>query len=248
MRYPTPLFASACFFTLCLLLSLAPAADPATEKSDPAAEAIMKRAHLARSGWDDKFPGFKAKINVVVDSQRVAGAVTVSPSGEVELQLLEGPAAKWAREQLESITMHRTAGVKDKYEVSFADDAAEHPLGRLIKFHGGATHSLYRVRDDVITEVHRTMDKFRFTISVTDVDRTPEGQVLPRHFNVSYWEVAGGQLQSNNDFSDHWIRLDKYDLPQSRLLVRTAKDLRQVSELRLIEHQLLDAKPTTEQK
>ena len=208
-------------------------------QSDSEAEAIMRRAHLARSGWDEGSPGFAAKISVTIDGDRVDGTVQIGPAGEVELKLPEGPAAKWAYEQLESITMHRTAGVKDKYDVSFADDVTSHPLGRLIKFHGGATHSVYRIKEDVITEVHRTMDKTRFTISVTEVERTPEGKVRPRHFNVSYWDNATGQLLSNNDFSDAWVRLDKFDLPARRLLVRTAKDVRQVSEMTLSEHRLL---------
>lgn len=215
------------------------AAEPSqAEKSDPAAEALMYKAHAARSAWDASFPGFKADVRVAIDGEHVEGKVTIA-DGEVKLELPAGAPAKWAAEQLESINMHRTAALKDRYDVSFADAEKDHPLGRLIKFHGGATHSLYRVKDDVITEVHRTMDKTRFTITVSEVTRNSEGQTLPRHFNVSYWDAAGGQLQSNHDFTDDWVRLGKYDLPKSRLFIRTAANTRQVSELVLSNHELL---------
>lgn len=231
-------------FALIALVSFAPGAG-AADTTDPEAEAIMRRAHVARSGWDATFPGFKADLQVAIDGETQEGHVTMVP-GEVKLDLGKGPAAEWAAEQLESILMHRTAAVRDKYDVSFADQVKEHPLGRLIKFHGGATHSLYRIKDDVITEVHRTMDKMRFTISVTDVTRNSEGQTLPRHFNVSYWDTASGQLQSNNDFTDDWVRLGKFDLPKSRLLVRTASGtkespgpVRHVYQLVLTNHELI---------
>jgi hypothetical protein len=222
-------------------LAAARAEDKPAAKSDPAAEAMMHKAHVARSSWGADFPGFQAKLEVSIDGDRVEGTVALSKSGEVTLKLPDGPAQKWAREQFESIAMHRTAEVRDKYDVSFADDVRHHPLGRLIRFHGGSTHSIYRIQDDVITEVHRTMDKMRFTISVTDVIRNDQGQTLPRHFNVSYWDAATGQLQSNNDFTDAWVHLGKFDLPKSRLLVKTSKDGRQVFEFRLSDHELTGA-------
>jgi hypothetical protein len=221
-------------------LSWAGAEEP---KPDPAAEAMMRKAHVARSGWEAPFPGFTAELSVAIDGQRQQGTVRVGGDGSVKVDLPDGPAKEWAEEQLESITMHRTAGLRDRYDVSFADDITGHPLGRLIKFHDSSSHSLYRIKEDVITEVHRQMGKVRFTISVTDATRNEEGQTLPRHFNVSYWESASGALESNHDFTDDWVRLDKYDLPASRLLIRTAKGLRQVYELRMTDHELLSGKP-----
>jgi hypothetical protein len=231
---------NALLWTMTIASGLPGVADPCTaaEKSDTEAEVLMRQAHVARSGWDASFPGFKADLRVAIDGQVVEGKVTIA-GGDVKLDLPEGPAAAWAAEQLESITMHRTASVRDRYDVSFADAEQHHPLGRLIKFHGGTTHSLYRIKDDVITEVHRTMEKTKFTISVTDVTRNAEGQTLPRHFNVSYWDAGSGQLQSNHDFTDDWLRLGKFDLPKSRLLVRTAQSTRRVYQMLLTNHELL---------
>jgi hypothetical protein len=232
---------ATCRWLLGLVLLIAPAAaaDEISPPADPEAERMMKAAHAARSGWGASFPGMQAQAVAVIDGQRAEGAVTIGADGAVAWEGGGGPARDWAVEQLESIAMHRSAGVRDAYDVSFADDVADHPLGRLIRFHGGATHSLYRIKDDVITEVHRRMDGVRFTISVTDVTRNAEGQTLPRHFNVSYWDAETGELTSNDDFQDEWARVGAFDLPSRRLLIRTAKDKREVAELRLSAHALL---------
>lgn len=229
------------FALLPLLLLATVSVAEEEEPPDPEAEAMMLRAHQARSGWENGFPGFTANVAVTIDGDRLEGTVTVQPDGEVAVDLPAGPAAEWVQGQLISIAMHRMAGARERYVASFEDSETDHPLGRLIRFHGGETHAVYRIRDDAITEVHREMEGQRFTISVTDVERTPEGKTLTRHFNVSYWDAEGGDLVSNDDFQDDWTRLGEFDLPERRLQIHTAKDQRQVSELVLSDHKLLEA-------
>lgn len=212
------------------------------QKTDPAAERIMVEAHRARSHWGADFPGFTASIAVWLDGTATHGRATVQSDGTVELDMPDGPAKKWAAEQLESIAFHRLAAAKDSYDVSFADAVTDHPLGRLIKFHDSSSHSLYRVKDDVITEVHRTMGKTRFTISVTSVTRDAQGKTLPSHFNVSYWDGPSGNLISNEDYQEKWTSLHGFDLPQRRVLIRTSNNQRSVAELQLSDLRLLPAK------
>jgi hypothetical protein len=238
----------SCRCLLAILCSLPLVALRAEEPAaDPQAEAMMRRAHEVRSRWGESFPGFAARVQVTFDGQVVDGGVQVLPGGTVELDLPTGPAADWAARQLESIAMHRMAGVEEHYDVSFADDDTTHPLGRLIRFHGGSTHTLYRIQEDVITEVHRQLDEqgLRFTITITDIERTAEGHVLPRHFNVAYWDLASGALRSDEDFQDAWVRVGDFELPARRLLVKSTAGgagsgaARQVAELRLSGHELL---------
>jgi hypothetical protein len=228
-----------CVVALWIVSVMAQCAPCRAADKDTTAEQMMRTAHLARSGWGSDFPGFRADVRVTIDGEQAAGEVTIDADGAVDLKLPAGAQADWAREQLESIAMHRRAETRDRYDVSFADEVTTHPLGRLIRFHGGSTHTLYRIKGDVITEVHRTMGDSRFTISVTEIQRNDRNQTLPRHFNVSYWNVASGQLEANHDFADRWVHLDQHDLPHSRLLIRTSQKGRQVSEMVLSNHQLL---------
>ncbi|MEK6238080.1 MAG: DUF3386 domain-containing protein [Planctomycetales bacterium] len=210
-------------------------------KVDPGAAKIMRVAHVARSSWADDFPGFSAAISVTIDGKQTAGKVRVSSDGEVQLELPKGEAADWATRTMESVVMHRLAVVHKEYSVSFADDVKDHPLGRLIRFHDG-THNLYRIKDDLITEVHREGEHFKFTITVSAADRNPENKTLPKHFNVSFWNPKTNELTRNEDYHEDWIQVGKVDVPQRRLLIRTGKDGRRVLELRLSDHQLLPAK------
>jgi len=218
------------------------AKDQKTEEAtvDPAAAKMMLKAHQARSTWGDDFPGFAADVKVSLDGEVTRGQVTVGPDGELQLEMPESKGKEWAEGALKSIVMHRLAETRDSYEVSFANQEKNHPLGRLIKFHGGETHSLYRIKGDVITEVHRSMGKIKFTISITEVARNKEGETLPSHFNVSYWTTEKGDLISNEDYREEWIRVGGFDLPARRLRIATGDDGRDVNELVLSNHRLLE--------
>lgn len=220
--------------TLIALLSMAPAQLAA---DDAAAEKMMKDAHVVRSGWDKSFPGFTADLAVNIDGKEAKGKFTLTREGKLDIQLPAGPLAGWAEQQLDSIVSHRNAGVREKYDVTFADDELNHPLGRLLKFSGN--HNFYRIKGDLITEVHREIAKGgKFTISVTDVVKSSDGKYLPKAFNVTFWD-GDGNITRNEDYQEDWIRVGNYDLPQRRLLVKTAKGSRQVGELKLANHKLL---------
>jgi len=204
---------------------------------DPAAEKLMKDAHVVRSGWDKSFPGFTAQLVVNIDGQEATGKFTVTKEGKLDIELPAGPLADWAQQQLDSIVSHRNAGVRDKYDVSFADDVVNHPLGRLLKFSG--SHNFYRIKGDLITEVHRETGKGgKFTISVTEAVKNSDGKYLPKAFSVTYWD-GDGNITRNEDYHEDWVRVGNYDLPARRLLVRTSKGARSVAELKLNNPKLL---------
>jgi hypothetical protein len=128
-----------------------------------------------------------------------------------------------------------------KYDVSFADDEAHHPLGRLIRINDDALMgSHYRIRDDVITEVHRKLENLRFTITVTEVHRTAEGKTLPKAYTVSYWDAKTGGLTRTNAAVDEWTRVGRWDLPTRLLSFESTDDNRRnVREIRFSKLKLL---------
>jgi hypothetical protein len=205
------------------------------KKSDPAAEKMIKDAHLARADWDAAFPGFTCKLVACLDGKQQTGKLIVGADHKVTVELAEGAISDWATPQLESLVAHRFAANREKYDVVFADEETHHPLGRLIKFSG--TTNVYRIDGDVITEVHRTMGKGKFTISVTEVVRNTEGKYLPRSFNVSYWD-GEGNLRANEDYLEEYTRIGKLDLPKRRLQIKTSKGERVVGELRFSDYEV----------
>jgi len=224
----------------CFGVLLACATAASAGEKQLSAEQMMAQAHEVRSMWGKDFPGFTAKLTVNVDGQETHGKLTVTAAGKVEMDLPKSEQADWARTQLRSIVGHRIGGEpKKEYNVSFADKVMNHPLGRLIKFNESATHSVYRIKGNVITEVHRDMGDRKFTISVSETKTNPEGKLLPSHFNVSYWDLKSGQLVRNEDYQEEWISMGGHDLPKRRLTIETGAGERTVAEIVLSNHQML---------
>ena len=72
------------------------------------AVALFEEAIASRAQWK-QFPGFTARITGNVDGRPFEGKVTVNAGGGVELETKEKAARKWAKDQLESIVLHRAA-------------------------------------------------------------------------------------------------------------------------------------------
>ncbi|MBW3543232.1 MAG: DUF3386 family protein [Planctomycetes bacterium] len=228
------------YATLTLTLDSAAETEKVAAGSE-SAEELMRRAHEARAEWGEGFPGFEADVVVSQDDTRVKGRLSVSADGELTLTLAEGLKDEQAvRRRLESLVQHRQAGGEREYDVDFADESHSHPLGRLIRFNDDRLHSIYRVKGDVITEVHRTMGESRFTISVLDVSRNKQGKYLPHIYTVSFWDAKTGDLKDAFTTSNEWKAVGGFDLPSRILTVSTGNEAeRHVDEIAIGNHKLL---------
>jgi hypothetical protein len=208
--------------------------------ADPEAVAIFERALAARASWE-QFPGFSAEVSGSVDGRIFSGKTNVAATGDVSLELDDNVVKPWVEEQLQSIVTHRMAAPKHEGSppvLRFADNDTSHPLGRLLIFDGGQFASSYRVLDDRITVVNRTLGKRNMTITVLDDVRNAEGKQLPQSFTVQYWNADNGELDRTESISNRWTRVGRYDLPAS-ITVRTAsKAGLTVRNLQLAKHKL----------
>ncbi|MDX1965682.1 MAG: DUF3386 family protein [Planctomycetaceae bacterium] len=203
------------------------------------AAAQMQSAHDGRAVWRD-FPGFEAVLNANRDGQTFAGRLVVTPSGSIELRMSGSANAEWLEKALDSLIGHRLADSDPIRNVEYADDNAAHPFGRLIRSLDREDASLWRVRGDVLTEVHRFNDKTHFVISVSDVARTPEGKHLPQDFAVETWDRATGRLIKSRQVHTEWTRVENFDLPTRWwAVVNSDGEGRSVESFELSAHRLL---------
>lgn len=211
---------------------------PLTASAQTAPE-LMKVAHDGRAVWQN-FPGFTADLVALNSSGANArGTLVVSASGDVKIESAASqPLPEWVEKTLKSVVGHRLSDDGAITKVDFADEDKAHPMGRLLKSTEENDHSQYRVKGDLMTEVHRNMGKTRFIISVADVSRTQEGKHLPRNFTVTTWD-AQGALVSARQVNNEWTRVGAVDLPV-RLLATTSKSdgTRTVEEITLSKHTL----------
>lgn len=211
--------------------------------ADPTAEQLMRTAHDGRAVWT-AFPGFAADVTVSQGGSTASGTLNVAADGKLTLKLDSAAEGKeWVQRTLSSVVSHRLSNDDAITNVEFADSDVSHPLGRLIKSRDAAEHSLWRVKGDVLTEVHRINEKTRMIISVAEVSRNAEGQHLPRSFSVTTWNVQSGAIESNRQVFNEWQRIDGYDLPV-RLFAAVAKNdgSRSVEEVVLSNHRLAEGK------
>jgi hypothetical protein len=198
----------------------------AKPQADPAATKLLADARAARAGWE-KFPGFRARLEINIDGKTVEGRVEVSPKGKVTIQVPEAEAQReavgWAQQQLASLAAHRLDNSAElDTPCAFLDETKDHPLGRAIRVLNDEFHSSYRVRDRQIIVVNRHMADSRFTITVMENRLNEEKKYLPVCYVVNTWDLKTEALKSSATHHHTWERVGRFDLPVS-LTVVTAR-------------------------
>lgn len=187
---------------------------------DADAVAMFEKAIASRAAWEN-FKGFSAQASVYLDGRRSEGHVSVKPDGEVsfdgEPKLDDEAAREWVRDQLHSQVIHRvpSSGIRSKPLLSFADKDEANPLGRLLNFHGGRFASTYRIREDEIIVVNRSLGRENMSLQMLESERNAEGKVLPRAYQVQYRDAQTGAITRVETFRSRWQRIGKLDLPES---------------------------------
>jgi hypothetical protein len=223
-----------------LLAFFVPLARADEKKENPEASKLLSDARAARAEWTG-FTGFSAEIEVNIDGTIHKGKVDVDHKGKVQLSGIGDTAVEnQLKRQLSSIVGHRLAdGGDQKTPCAFADDQAHHPLGRAIDVLNDEFHSSYRIRDRQVIVVNRAMKDTRFTITVLENKLNEEKQYLPAHYVVNYWDAKSGALKRSESFRQEWVRVGKFDLPATSLVVTAAPDGKlETRELKLTNHKL----------
>ncbi|MEO7715222.1 MAG: DUF3386 family protein [Capsulimonas sp.] len=195
-----------------------------TAKNDPAAWDLLKAAHDSRQTFTSDFPGLTADITVNDNGDVKSGTISYGKDGEVKSNVagLSADAKEWSEDQASSLIGHRMGGDFAKGEgknpITFgADDHS--PLGRTVQLND-RMQSNYRVRDNQVTEVTRTMGGQKFSITMLGTTTTDSGKYLPEQFIVTYFDKNGG-VDHVDAYTDSFANVDGYWLPATRRVVTT---------------------------
>ena len=222
------------------ILLLAFTGDPAKAQGvhdDPEARALLEEARQRVVVWD-RFPGFKAKLEVNQDGKRSGGKLTVLPSGKVEVELQDREATEWAGGILKSLVNHRLKTETHKHEeapVAFGSED-QHPLGRLVK-KGDRSSSTYRIKDRQILQVNQKTEKGWLSLNVLEYVPTPHG-FLPKQVAVFQFDEKGSLVKSTV-FTDEYVEVERFWLPKFRMIVVAQGGKIEVSTLQFQDHRLL---------
>lgn len=220
-------------------------ATKAAIKPDPAAYALLKDAHDARQVWPTDFPGFSAEVVFNDNGQLTKGKISYEQKSGVSLTI-EGisPESKtWLVNQLNSLLSHRRGGDFAKRDganpITFGEDDKS-PIGRLVILNDSLKSS-YRVRDNKVVDVTRTIAGERFTISVLETTSVENNKYLPRHFTVTYFDAKTGALKRTESFSDKHTKITDIWIPTERRVIRADNG---VITSRVVEIHNCELKPT----
>lgn len=197
----------------------------APPKADAEATKLLADARAARAVWKD-FPGFRADIEVNFDGKLSKGQVTVDAKGKLTFTGVDKEHQAWAERNLGSLVGHRLDSGLPPRETpcAFADDVKDHPLGREIRVLNDELHSGYRIKDNQIMVVMRQMKDRRFTITVQEQRKTPEGKYLSASFAVDYWNLETGELVRSEANVQTWTRVGAFDLPIVSRVTKASKE------------------------
>jgi hypothetical protein len=191
-------------------------------KADPAASKLLADARAARAMWKD-FPGFRADIEVNLDGKVSKGTVEVNPDGKAKYDGLSKDAEAWVKPVLGSIIGHRIDGPVHDTPCAFVDEDTAHPQGRLIRVLNDEMHSGYRIRDDQILTVNRSVEGRPFTISVLENRKNAEGKYLSVSFVVDRWNPTTGELVRSEANLQGFTRVGRFDLPSTARVITAEK-------------------------
>ena len=217
-------------------------AQTVTAQDDPQARELLLRAFERTARWRADFPGFTATLSANDNGAEHRGTLNVTLPRTVEVSLPEAAVQQWAQQQLASMVGHRAYRAFDqsdgKYVLTLGPEEV-HPLGRLVLIHGDGMQSRYRVRDERILQIHRTMERVKFTINIEDTTTTRDGKVLTTRFTVYYFATGTGQLTQVESFADDYLEVQGVVLPRLRRVTCVDDGDVKVRTLTLSDHALL---------
>jgi hypothetical protein len=217
------------------------AAQAIAVQDDPNARELLQRAFDRTARWRADFVGFKAALIVNDDGVEHHGTVDVTMPRTVEVSIAEPSLQEWAEQQLAMMAAHRAYRSFDqsdgKYVLTLGPEEA-HPLGRLIYIHGDGMSSRYRIKDERICQIQRSMERVKFTINIEDTITTPDDKVLTTRFTVYYFSPSTGQLTQVESFADDYTEVRGVVLPKARRVTFADQGEARVRELILSDHVL----------
>ena len=156
--------------------------------------------------------------------KQISAKTEIDADGIVTVEMPASPTKDWVEEQLNSLVQHRMPdGEVSQGDVKFSDSDESHPLGRKIDLGDPSLQSAYRIKDDVIMEVNRSMGPMRFTISVLEIERNPEYKYLPRSFVMNFFDSKTDELRESLGYWNSWQRVGQFDLPKKIIEVDARK-------------------------
>jgi hypothetical protein len=185
------------------------------------AQDLFQAAYENRYTWDKSFPGYTADVTLKLDGQEFQGQARVNPDLSAEEFGIEDEAAqKMIHGQLWETAIHRVRRTFEethgKNTFSFGNTDADGSVEILMG--GKAEGDRYKLRDNVVTLVHRHIHGVVVTINTFSVTETGEGYLSHTYDSVYHDPQTGEQRGNLSTFEDSYEKVGPFFILSRRLI------------------------------
>lgn len=182
---------------------------------------IMRAAYENRYTWDANFPGYTAEVTFGQGTETHTAQVRIDADYKFEVSGIEDEDAKKAiNSQVWEIAVHRVTRpfeethAKNTFELGETDETGAVEL--LVA--GKSTGDKYKVRDSVVTLVHRHIHGVVVTINTLDTYDTGAGY-LSSEYDSIYSDPKTGEVKgAQSTFSDSYAKIGDYHILTQRVI------------------------------
>ncbi|MFN3360375.1 MAG: DUF3386 domain-containing protein [Pseudanabaenaceae cyanobacterium] len=185
------------------------------------AQDLFRAAYENRYTWDSNFPGFTATVTMTKDGQSYTGQVKVDAKLKSEITGFDqGEVLNAVKEQIWEITIHRVRR-------SFEDTHAKNTFSFGNKDEDGTQEILvgganagdrYKVKDNIVTLVHRHIHGMVVTIDTLSVHPTEAGYLSHRYTSIYHNPQTGEQVKPRQHFTDEYQKVGGYYILSKRTI------------------------------
>ncbi|MBE9216368.1 DUF3386 domain-containing protein [Plectonema cf. radiosum LEGE 06105] len=194
-------------------------------KTSKTAQELFQTAYENRYTWDEDFPGYSAKVQLIQGEETYTGKIlvnrdlSVEVSGISDIQVQEGIYI-----QLRNVITHcKTAPFNEEHqEHEFIQDSTDDTQAVVIIVKGESLDSTYKIREKEICQVTRIKGNTAFVIDTHENLDTGEGYIANR-YDVIFRDLQTKEIQSILKFEDTYEKVGKYYL-MTKQVVQDSQD------------------------
>ena len=171
--------------------------------------AQFRQAYENRYTWDPGFGGYSGSCVWIQGDQRVEGHFTIGKDLKASVEGIDDEAIlKAINSQLWEVAIHRVRRTFDQTHAENTFTAGEtDSVGTEVIVGGKGEGDRYRIKDDVVTMVHRHIHGTVVTIFTTAVTDTGSGY-LSHTYTSQYSDPATGEARGGrSSFQDTFVPL-----------------------------------------
>ncbi|MBD2663770.1 hypothetical protein B6N60_01339 [Richelia sinica FACHB-800] len=177
------------------------------------AQELFRAAYENRYTWDQNFPGYTADITYKYDEKVLTAKVRLNPDFKAEVTEIDDEAAQKAiHSQAWEIGIHRIRRTFEQThgENTFSYGNTDETGAVEILVGGKSAGDKYKVRNDVVTLVHRKIHNVVVTINTFSVHETQEGYLSHTYDSVYHDPATGIQKGGRSEFTDEYEKVGNY--------------------------------------